>query len=296
MSQDPRISRNKWVAGLLGSGVFLSGLTTVVVFFLMAKESFEFFGLIQWQQFFLDTEWEPLLEPKRFGVWPLISGTLMVGVGAMLLAVPAGVLCAIHLSEYSSQKTRNLLKPVLEILAGVPTVVYGYFALTFLTPWLQGFIPSLRIFNALSATIVVAIMILPMISSLTDDALQALPKSLKEGAYSLGATSFEVAKDILIPAASGRIIASVLLAFSRAIGETMAVALAAGATPRLEWNFLESIQTMTAFIVQVSLGDTPAGGVEYLSAFAVGTLLFLITLVLNGIGSFLIVRSAKELQ
>ena len=293
--KDKRILRNRLIVLILGLGVVVTVLTTISVLGLLGKESSSFFSLVSFKDFFLGTRWEPLLEPKHFGVWPLVMGTMMVAVGAIVIAVPAGVLAAVYLSEYARSSTRKWLKPILEILAGIPTVVYGYFALSFITPVLKEWIPGMQIFNALAGAIVVAVMILPMISSLTDDALQALPKSLKEGGYSLGATSFEVMKDILLPAASGRIMASVLLAFSRAVGETMAVTLAAGSTPKMDWNYLESIQTMTAFIVQVSLGDTQAGGVEYLSAFAVGGLVFLITMVLNGLGSYAIVKSAKEL-
>lgn len=296
MTKDPRIFKNKFYKFALSIGAVLSVITTLVVLVLLFKETRSFFNFVTFKEVFLTSKWEPLIEPKSFGIWPLVSGTLMVGLGAMVLAVPAGVLSAVYLSEYASNRWRKYLKPIIEVLAGVPTVVYGYFALTFITPILKNIIPGLQIFNALSATIVVAVMILPMIASLTDDALQALPKTLKEGAYSLGANSFEVARDILLPAASGRILAAVLLAFSRAVGETMAVTLAAGSTPRLDWNFLESIQTMTAYIVQVSLGDTHAGGVEYHSAFAVGAFVFILTMLLNGIGSYVIVRTGKELS
>jgi phosphate transport system permease protein len=300
MSSDGRIFRDGLSRKLLAFGAVLTVLTTVIVLFQMLKEVVQFFALVPWTEFLFTTKWEPLIEPKSFGVWPLVSGTLMVGLGAMLIAVPLGVLVAVFLSEYAGRvgqfRVREILKPVLEILAGVPTVVYGYFALTFVTPALRHVVPEIRVFNALSATIVVAVMVLPMIASLVDDALQALPSSLREGGYALGGTSAEVITLVLLPASVGRILAAILLAFSRAVGETMAVVLAAGATPRLEWNFLESIQTMTAYIVQVSLGDTQAGGVEYLSAFAVGFSVFMLTLILNGIGGYAIVRSGKELQ
>lgn len=270
-------------------------VTTLSVFGLLSKESVSFFSEVSLKEFFGGTRWEPLLVPKSFGVWPLVSGTMMVATGAMLIAVPSGVMSAVYLSEYSDRRIRSWLKPILEILAGIPTVVYGFFALTFITPVLKNLVPDIQIFNALSGAIVVGVMVLPMISSLTDDALQALPSSLREGGYSLGATSFEVVKDVLLPAAAGRILAAVLLAFSRAVGETMAVTLAAGSTPKMDWNYLESIQTMTAFIVQVSLGDTPSGGIEYLSLFAVGALVFVMTMLLNGLGGYVIVKSSKEL-
>lgn len=205
----------------------------------------------------------------------------MIVVGSAFVCIPIGVVTAVYLSQYASKKVRRIIKPILEILAGIPTVVYGYFALTFITPILRVFIPETEIFNALSGSIVVGIMILPMVASLCDDALQAVPKTLKQGGFALGTTSFEVIRGIMIPAAFSGIIASFVLAISRAFGETMAVTLAAGATPKFTLNPLESIQTMTAYIVQVSLGDTPAGGIEYQTIFAVAGLLFLVTLIMN---------------
>ena len=198
-----------------------------------------------------------------------------------MISIPLGLIIAIYLSQYASSKARRIIKPILEILAGIPTVVYGYFALTFITPIIRIIFPEAEIFNALSGSIVVGIMILPMVASLCDDALQAVPKSLKQGGYALGTTSFEVIKGILIPSAFSGIISSFVLAVSRAFGETMAVTLAAGATPRFTINPLESIQTMTAYIVQVSLGDTPQGGIEYQTIFAVAGLLFIVTLMMN---------------
>lgn len=280
---------------LLGICVLVSVFTTLAVVFILIRDTSAFFSQVSFSQFFLDTRWEPLLEPKSFGIWPLIAGTYMIALGAIFFAVPIGVLCAVYLNEYSSIKVQSVLKPILEILAGIPTVVYGYFALTFITPVLQNIFPDLQIFNALSASIVVGIMILPMISSLTDDALRALPKHLREGGYALGATSFEIMRDVLLPAASGRIVAAILLALSRAVGETMAVAMAAGSTPKLTTSFFESIQTMTGYIVQVSLGDTAAGGIEYQSSFAVGATLFLMTMIMNTMGNAIILRTSKDL-
>lgn len=286
--------KNTLVKYSLTLGVLVSVLTTLTVLFLLIKESYVFFSHISIVDFFTGTVWTPLLEPKHFGVLPLVNGTLMIALGAIAIATPTGVLIALFLSEFATPRSQSIFKPALEVLAGIPTVVYGYFAITFITPLLRDIYPDIQIFNALSATLVVAVMIIPMVSSLCDDAFRSLPKSLKEGGYALGATSFEVAKDILIPAAAGRIVASVLLALSRAVGETMAVSLAAGSTPNLGLDYLKSVQTMTSFIVQVSLGDTPAGGPEYLSAFAVGTTLFLMTMLMNGFGSLLIVRSSKR--
>jgi phosphate transport system permease protein len=211
----------------------------------------------------------------------------MVAVGAGIIALPIGLASAIYLSEYSSSRTRGIIKPALEILAGIPTVVYGYFAISFITPVIKEFFPDANFFNAASASIVVGIMILPMVSSLSEDAMRSVPRSLREGAYALGSTKLEVSTKVVVPAALSGILASFMLALSRAVGETMAVTIAAGATPRLTLNFLESIQTMTAYIVQVSLGDTPHGSIEYTSIFAVGMVLFLITLSMNIISQWI---------
>jgi phosphate transport system permease protein len=273
--------------------VVITILTTVIVVVLLGKESFPFFQQVSLWDFLFGTRWEPLLEPKSFGVLPLVVGTLKIVFGSICLALPLGLLIATYLSEFSSSRFRSIIKPVLEVLAGIPTVVYGYFALTFVTPILRTLFPDTQIFNAASAAIVVGIMILPMISSLCDDAFQALPNSLREGAYALGATKFEVAVQVILPSAAARVGAAVILALSRAIGETMAVTLAAGATPQMSLGFLESIQTMTAYIVQVSLGDIPAGGIEYQTCYAVGLLLFLMTLVMNIIGNHFINQSRK---
>jgi len=275
---------------LLALCAYLSILTTVMIVYILATESFHFFKHVSISEFLLGTKWEPLLEPKAFGVLPLLFGTLTIVIGSALISLPMGIITAVYLSQYASKKTRRIIKPILEILAGIPTVVYGYFALTFITPVLRVFIPSTEIFNAASASIVVGIMILPMVASLCDDALQAVPKHLKQGGVALGTTSFEVIKGILIPAALSGIIASFVLAVSRAFGETMAVTLAAGATPKFTLNPLESIQTMTAYIVQVSLGDTPAGGIEYQTIFAVAGLLFVVTLTMNLFSNFIMNR------
>lgn len=265
--------------------VLLTVFTTVLVISILGKEAILFFTEVSIFDFLFGTRWEPLLEPRSFGVLPLVAGTFLVVAGSMLIAVPAGVLIAVYLNEFSGHRFRAIVKPILEILAGIPTIVYGFFALTFVTPILRLIFPDIQIFNAASAAIVVGIMILPMVSSLCDDALKALPTSLRQGAYALGATPFEVITSILLPAAKTRIAAAFILAISRAVGETMAVTLAAGATPKMTLNPLESIQTMTAYIVQVSLGDTPAGGVAYQTCFAVAALLFAITLTMNIIGN-----------
>lgn len=283
------------VRWFLTANILISVLTTLGVIFFIGKEAAIFFTHVSISEFFTGTRWEPLLEPRSFGVLPLVCGTGIVVVIAIIMALPAGIMVSIFLNEFASKRLRSWVKPILELLAGIPTVVYGYFALTFVTPLLKTFIPSIQVFNALSGSIVVAIMILPMIASMTDDALRDIPNTLREGAYALGATSFETISQIILPSAISRIGAITILALSRAVGETMAVTLAAGATPKMTINPLESIQTLTAYIVQVSLGDVPAGGVEYLTAFAVGTLLFIITFIFNVIGYRLIRKSQVEM-
>jgi len=268
----------------------ISIVTTVAIVILLISESLNFFEQVSPVEFFFGTNWEPLFQPSSFGVLELVWGTLIVTVGAAVMAIPTGLASAIYLSEYASDRVRSIIKPVLELLAGIPTVVYGYFALTFVTPVLQDVFPNVRIFNALSAAIVVGIMILPMIASLSDNALRAVPISLRQGAYALGATSYEVTTRVVVPAGLSGVMASFLLAISRAIGETMAVTLAAGATPNISLSMFESIQTMTAYIVQVSLGDTPNGSVAYQTLFAVATLLFAITLVINIVSQIILNR------
>ena len=271
----------------------ISTVTTAAVIGFLAVETWGFLQQVSLTEFLFGTKWTPLLEPKSYGLLPLLAGTMMIVVGASLVAIPIGVASAIFLSEYASDRARSTLKPVLEILAGIPTVVYGFFALTFVTPLLKTILPETHVFNAASAAIVVGIMVLPMVASLCDDAFRAVPESLREGAYSLGATSFEVTTRVVVPAGLSGVFAAFVLAISRAIGETMAVTLAAGATPILTLNPLESIQTMTAYIVQVSLGDTPQGTLTYQTLFAVGSVLFLITLTLN-IAANMIMKRYQE--
>ena len=275
----------------------LSIFTTAGIVVTLVLEAVGFFREVSIIDFLTDTRWAPLFQPQHFGVWPLISGTLLVTVIAAALALPVGLGTAIFLSEYAPDGVRRVVKPTLEVLAGIPTVVFGYFALTFVTPVILRNLPGpfqdAHIFNALSAGLVVGIMIIPMVASLSEDALIAVPRTLREGAYALGGTRFEVATRVVVPAALSGIVASFTLALSRAIGETMIVTLAAGATPKLTANPLESIQTMTAYIVQVSLGDTPFGTIEYKTLFAVGLLLFMITLLMNVLGQW-VVRRFRE--
>jgi phosphate transport system permease protein len=271
----------------------ISTITTVAVIVILAVETWGFLQHVSVVEFLFGTRWSPLLVPKSYGLLPLLAGTTLIVIGASLVALPVGLASAIFLSEYASDRARNILKPVLEVLAGIPTVVYGFFALTFVTPILRTIFPETDVFNAASAAIVVGIMVLPMVASLCDDAFRAVPDSLGEGAYSLGATSFEVTTRVVVPAGLSGVFAAFVLAISRAIGETMAVTLAAGATPNLTMNPLESIQTMTAFIVQVSLGDTPAGTLTYQTLFAVAAVLFLVTLCLN-IAANMIMKRFQE--
>jgi phosphate transport system permease protein len=272
----------------------LSILVTAGIIGVLVFETAEFLAEVPVTEFLFGTEWTPLFFNKKFGVLPLVAGTVLVSGIAMAVALPAGLLSAIYLSEYAPTRVRRFVKPVLEVLAGIPTVVYGYFALLFVTPLIQRFIPGLSGFNALSPGIVMGIMILPLVSSLTEDALHAVPNGLREGAYALGATRMQAALRVVVPAAMSGISAAAILAVSRAIGETMIVAIAAGQQPRLTWNPLVPIETMTAFIVQVSLGDTPFGTIEYKTIFAVGMLLFIGTFALNLVSNWLRKRFREE--
>lgn len=283
-----RVDRLKWQdirEMAIEKAFFLCGLisvlTTLGIVLVLVFETFSFFKEVSIIEFLTGTTWTPTYRPQHFGVLPLVNGTLMIAFGAGVIAIPLGMASAIYLSEYASTKVRNTVKPALEVLAGIPTVVYGYFAISFITPLIRDFVPEANIFNAASASVVVGIMILPMISSLSEDAMRSVPVALREGAYALGSTKFDVSTKIVVPSALSGIIASFILAISRAVGETMAVTLAAGATPKMTFNFFESIQTMTAYIVQVSMGDTPFGSIEYKTIFAVGMVLFVMTLFMN---------------
>ena len=273
--------RERMVGVVLTSFSMVSIITTIGIVGVLLYESLGFFAEVSPIAFLTGTKWTPLFQPQNFGVLPLLSGSLLIALGAAAVALPLGLMSAIYLSEYAHPRTRGIIKPMLEILAGVPTVVYGYFALTFVTPALRLIWPNTEIFNAFSASVVMGIMIIPMVSSLSEDALSAVPGTMREGAYALGATKFEVATRTVVPAALSGIIASFILAISRAIGETMIVTIAAGATPKLTLNPFESVQTMTAYIAQVSLGEVPHGTLEYKTIFAVGLTLFGITLLMN---------------
>ncbi|MBV1905082.1 MAG: phosphate ABC transporter permease subunit PstC [Pseudomonadales bacterium] len=288
----------RWNEYFIRSGLGLctlsSVVTTGVIIYILVKESLDFFTEVPLMDFLFGTQWVPLFEPSSYGVLPLLWGTLVITVGAAFIALPVGLASAVYISEYASPKVRTIVKPLLELLAGIPTVVYGYFALTFVTPLLRSVFPGFNVFNALSGAIVVGIMILPTVATLSDNALRAVPDTLRQGAYALGATSFEVTTQVVVPTGLSGIMASFLLAISRAVGETMAVTLAAGATPSLSLSMQESIQTITAYIVQVSLGDTPAGGIAYKTIFAVAGLLFVITLALNTLSQWILSRYQAE--
>ncbi|MBF2078358.1 MAG: phosphate ABC transporter permease subunit PstC [Synechococcales cyanobacterium T60_A2020_003] len=278
---------------IFGAFAFLSVITTIGIVLTLIFETIKFFKVVPLWQFLTDRQWTPLFSNQQFGIFVLLSATIMTTLIAILVALPLGLMAAIYLSEYAGSNTRKRLKPALEILAGIPTVVFGYFALLTVTPVLQTFVPGLQGFNALSAGLILGVSIIPLVASLSEDAIYSVPQSLRDGSYALGATKRETITAVVIPAALSGIVASFILAVSRAIGETMIVTLAAGQNPRLGLNPLVPVQTMTSFIVQVSLGDTPAGSLAYKTIFVVGMTLFLITLVLN-LFSFWFVRRFRE--
>lgn len=283
--------RRKVKEGLIRGVLFLSALFSVFITLgiiaVLVFETWEFFREVSIIDFLTDKEWTPLFSEKHFGILPLFAGTFLTTLIATLVAVPIGLITAIYLSEYASGRVRGALKPIIEMLATVPTVVYGYFALLFVTPILQKLIPEMSGFNSLSPGIVMGIMIIPIVASLSDDAMHAIPMSLREGAFALGATRLQVALRVVLPGAISGISASVILGISRAVGETMIVAIAAGQQPRLTLNPLVPIETITAYIVQVSLGDTPTGTLEFKTIFAAGMSLFLVVFILNIISHFL---------
>jgi phosphate transport system permease protein len=278
---------------LLAFSGLITVLTTLGIIWVLLSESWGFFAEVPIGKFLFDTEWTPLFTNKRYGILPLLSGTFLTTIIAISTALPLGIVIAVYLSEYAPKGFRRSIKPALEILAAVPTVVYGFFALTIVTPFLQSFIPSLGSFNALSAGLVMGIMIIPLISSLSEDALYAVPKSLREASYGMGATKFQTAFKVVVPAASSGIIVSVILAISRAIGETMVVAIAAGQQPNLTLDPTQAVETITAYIVQVSLGDVQHGTMEYKTIFAAGITLFVFTFLLNNL-SYWIKKKYQE--
>jgi phosphate transport system permease protein len=289
----PKLSRNlqeKAIEFVLFLAAFSAVATTVGILYILISESVGFFEKISLLEFLSDTQWTPLFADPHYGILPLLSGTLVTSVVAMLVAIPLGTIAAIYLSEFAAPRLREIIKPCLELLAAIPTVVYGYFALLFVTPSLQKIFPNLPGFNMLSAGLVMGLMIIPLISSISEDAMRAVPVSLREGSYAMGATQLQTATQIIFPSAFSGISAAYILGISRAVGETMIVAIAAGLQPILTWNPFEQAATITAYIVQVSLGDLPHGSLEYQTIFAAGLTLVLMTLILNIIGYFLAKR------
>ena len=281
---------------LLGAAAMVSVATTAGILVAIVFPTVDFFRQISVVDFLTGRDWSPLFEPASYGVLPLVAGTLVITLIALVVAIPLGLGAAVYLSEYAGDRTRKALKPTLEILAGVPTVVYGFFALKGITPFLQGIWPfgeGPEIFNALVAGFVMGIMIIPTIASLSEDAMSAVPRSLRDGAYALGSSRMLVATRVVVPAAISGIVAAFVLGLSRAIGETMIVVLAAGGRPNLSWNPLEGMQTMTSFIAQAGSGDVPVGTLDYDTIFAVASLLFLMTFLLNLV-SIRLVRRFRE--
>lgn len=299
-AQPDQLARLKWRKRrdhLIEAGLLLAGLvavfTTIAIVVILVTESLPFFGHVSVKEFLTDTMWTPMFDQPRYGILPLVAGTLVTTFVALALAIPCGTIIAIYLSEFATRGIRETVKPALELLGAVPTVVYGYFALMMVTPFLQKFMPNLPGFNMLGPGLVIGIMIIPYIASLSEDAMRAVPNHMREGSYAMGATRFQTATRVVVPGALSGISAAYILAISRAVGETMVVAVAAGLQPNLTWNPTESAATITAFIVQVSLGDLPHDSIGYQSIFAAGLVLMLITLVFN-IAGFVLTRRFRE--
>lgn len=275
------------IEALLFAAAAVSVLTTIGIVYILVAESVKFFQHVPILDFLTDTQWTPLFSDPHFGIMVLLSGTAVSSLGALAVAIPLGTTIAIYLSEFAAPRTREIAKPILEILSGMPTVVFGYFALNFVTPLLQGLMPGLPGFNMLSASIVMGIMITPIVSSISEDAMRAVPMALREGSYAMGATRLQTALHVVVPAAISGIAAAYILGIARAVGETMILAIAAGMQPNLTWDPREPAATITAFIVQVALGDLPHGSIGYQTIFAAGLTLMLFTLVFNILGFWL---------
>ena len=288
--------KEKMIEFFLKLTALVTILTTIGIIWVLLSESISFFKEVSILEFLTDKQWTPLFARKHFGIMPLISGTILTTIIALCVSLPIGLTIAIYLSEYAHVKIKKTIKPLLEILAAVPTVVYGFFALMVVTPFLQNIIPGLAGFNSLSAGIVMGIMIIPFISSLSEDALSSVPRSLRDASYGMGATRLQTSFKVMVPAASSGIVVSVILAFSRAIGETMIVAIAAGQQPRLTLNPLVPVETITAYIVQVSLGDVAHGSLEYKTIFAAGITLFVFTFILNNISYWIRKKFREEYE
>lgn len=288
--------REHFIEALLALSAGFTVLTTTGIIWILAVETWHFFQQVPLGDFLTDTQWTPLFAEKHFGIWPLVAGTLLTTAVAVGVALPLGLTIAVYFTEYASARFRQVVQPLLEILASVPTVVYGFFALTVVTPALQALIPGLAGFSALSAGLVMGIMILPFVSSLSEDALTAVPHTLREASYALGATRLQTAFRVMVPAASSGITVAVILALSRAVGETMIVVIAAGQQPRLTANPLVPIETLTTYIVQVSSGDVAYGTLEYNTIFAAGSTLFVLTLLLNNTGYWFRRRHQQQVE
>jgi len=282
--------REKIIEFVLFLAAFSAVATTVAIMYVLLAESVLFFQEVSPLEFLTSTKWTPLFAEKNYGILPLVSGTLVTSGVALLVAIPMGTITAMYLSEFAPSRLREIIKPCLELLAAIPTVVYGYFALLFVTPFLQKIIPGLPGFNMLGAGLVMGLMIIPFISSISEDAMRSVPVGLREGSYAMGATRLQTAWRVVFPSAISGISSAYILGASRAVGETMIVAIAAGLQPKLTWNPLDEAATITAYIVQVSLGDLPHHSIEYQTIFAAGLTLVLMTLVLNIIGHFLAKR------
>ena len=285
---------DKIVPIILGIIAAISILTTIGILFTLITETITFFTRVSIVEFLFTKVWNPTGSDPKYGIWALVIGTLKITVIATIVAVPIGLGAAIYLSEYASDKARRIIKPILEILAGIPTIVFGFFALTFVTPVLRTIIPALDSFNSVSPGIVVGIMIVPVITSMSEDAMASVPNKIREGAYGLGSTKFEVATKVVLPAAASGVVASIVLGISRAIGETMIVSLAAGSSPTASLNLTNSIQTMTGYIVEVATGDATFGSDMYYSIYAVGFTLFIFTLIMNLISYWISKRFREE--
>jgi phosphate transport system permease protein len=286
--------RERVIELVLLSCALVAVATTVGIVFILVKESLVFFGQVSIVDFVTDKQWTPLFSDPHFGIWVLLSGTLTSSAIALSVAIPVGTTLAIYLSEFASARMRETAKPILELLAGIPTIVFGYFALFFVTPLLKQIYPALPGFNLLSAGLVMGVMIVPYISSISEDAMRAVPMSLREGAYAMGATRLQVALHVVVPAAFSGLAAAYILGISRAVGETMIVAVAAGMQPNFTFNPTEQAATITAYIVQVAKGDLPHGSVGYQTIFAAGLTLFLLTLVFNLLGFYLRKKFREE--
>ncbi len=293
-SKAARKRRERVIEAILLLAACVSVFTTAGIVYILVSESVVFFKAVPIWDFLTDNQWTPLFSDARFGIWVLMSGTITSSAVALLVAIPMGTIIAIYLSEFAGHKTREILKPVLELLSGVPTIIYGYFALLFVTPLIQMIYPGLPSFNILSAGLVMGIMIIPYVSSLSEDAMRAVPMSLREGSYAMGATRYQTAVNVVVPAATSGIASAYILGISRAVGETMILAVAAGMQPNLTFNPLEPAATITAFIVQVALGDLPHGSIGYQTIFAAGLSLFLLTLAFNVFGHWMRLRFREK--